>query len=179
MPLLKKGSTGEDVKKLQQALINKGFFVGALDSDFGIKTETAVRYLQSTHGLDIDGEAGDQVHDLLDIGGAVSLAVFAEYPNIDVLPADQVDFPVAVTAGGGSFAQVDVRVVVWFRGPAGELHTEDTIQAVDTAATMARPPIPPEVHAHEGEVHWTANVYTMTGVPTADEGAGSFRVNAP
>jgi len=51
--LLKKGSTGEDVKKLQEKL---GL---AADGVFGSGTELAVKGWQSTHGLTADGIVGD------------------------------------------------------------------------------------------------------------------------
>ena len=51
--LLKKGSTGEDVKKLQEKL---GL---SADGVFGTGTELAVKGWQSTHGLTADGIVGD------------------------------------------------------------------------------------------------------------------------
>ena len=51
--LLKKGSTGEDVKKLQKFLGLKD------DGDFGDKTETAVKKWQKENGLKDDGVVGD------------------------------------------------------------------------------------------------------------------------
>lgn len=51
--LLKKGSTGEDVKKLQEKL---GL---SADGVFGSGTELAVKGWQSTHGLTADGIVGD------------------------------------------------------------------------------------------------------------------------
>ena len=51
--LLKKGSTGEDVKKLQAKL---GL---TPDGDFGPKTEAAVKSWQKENGLKDDGIVGD------------------------------------------------------------------------------------------------------------------------
>jgi putative chitinase len=51
--LLKKGSTGEDVKKLQKFLGLKD------DGDFGDKTEIAVKKWQKENGLKDDGIVGD------------------------------------------------------------------------------------------------------------------------
>jgi peptidoglycan hydrolase-like protein with peptidoglycan-binding domain len=58
-PLLKKGSTGEAVKQLQQALKDLGFDVGAVDGQFGTKTEQAVKAFQQERGLSVDGIVGD------------------------------------------------------------------------------------------------------------------------
>jgi uncharacterized protein (TIGR02594 family) len=56
---LKMGAKGDDVKVLQDALKVAGFDCGTTDGDFGIKTERAVRELQSTKtNLKIDGVFG-------------------------------------------------------------------------------------------------------------------------
>jgi putative chitinase len=52
--LLKVGSKGEDVKKLQQKL---GL---SSDGDFGVKTESAVKSFQTKNGLNPDGIVGPQ-----------------------------------------------------------------------------------------------------------------------
>lgn len=57
MPLLKKGSQGEAVKKLQQTLNGKGYKLTE-DGDFGNKTEAAVKAFQKANGLEVDGEVG-------------------------------------------------------------------------------------------------------------------------
>ena len=57
MPLLKKGSKGEAVKKLQQTLNGKGYKLTE-DGDFGSKTEAAVKAFQKANGLEVDGEVG-------------------------------------------------------------------------------------------------------------------------
>ena len=60
--LLRSGSTGEDVKKLQNALIGAGYDVGKSGSDgiYGANTESAVRKYQQDNGLSVDGIAGEQ-----------------------------------------------------------------------------------------------------------------------
>lgn len=57
MANLKKGSSGDDVKKLQEALNNAGY---SLDTDgiYGSKTESAVRDYQQKNNLTVDGIAG-------------------------------------------------------------------------------------------------------------------------
>ena len=56
--VLKKGSAGDDVRRLQQGLTVLGFPCGEPDGDYGQKTADAVREFQSSHSLNIDGEAG-------------------------------------------------------------------------------------------------------------------------
>ena len=57
MPLIKKGSKGDAVKKLQQILNSKGYKL-SVDSDFGPATEAAVKAFQKANGLEVDGEVG-------------------------------------------------------------------------------------------------------------------------
>lgn len=57
--LLKRGSHGEAVRKLQRALIDLGFLLSAApDGSFGPKTESGVRNFQSRNRLQPDGIAG-------------------------------------------------------------------------------------------------------------------------
>jgi murein L,D-transpeptidase YcbB/YkuD len=57
MPLVKKGSKDDAVKKLQQILNAKGYKLTE-DSDFGPATEAAVRAFQKANHLETDGEVG-------------------------------------------------------------------------------------------------------------------------
>jgi N-acetyl-anhydromuramyl-L-alanine amidase AmpD len=57
-PLLKAGSTGYQVKRLQRLLARHGFDPGEADGDFGPQTEQAVKAAQTANGLDPDGIAG-------------------------------------------------------------------------------------------------------------------------
>ena len=58
---LKKGSTGEDVKKVQEALKGLGYDLGKWDIDgvLGDKTEAAIKEFQKANGLKVDGIIGD------------------------------------------------------------------------------------------------------------------------
>ena len=60
MANLKYGSSGSDVKKLQQALIDEGYDVGPTGADgvFGKNTQAAVQAYQKANGLSVDGIAG-------------------------------------------------------------------------------------------------------------------------
>ena len=69
---LKKGSTGVDVKKLQQALIDLGYLSDTADGTFGAKTQDAVTLFQAVNGLDADGLAGAKTQALLFSGTALS-----------------------------------------------------------------------------------------------------------
>ena len=60
MANLKYGSSGEEVKKLQNALIDAGYDVGSTGADgvFGKNTQAAVQAYQKANGLAVDGIAG-------------------------------------------------------------------------------------------------------------------------
>jgi len=58
-PVLKKGSTSEPVRQLQQALKDLGYDPGAVDGQFGTKTESAVKAFQHDRGLTVDGIVGE------------------------------------------------------------------------------------------------------------------------
>ena len=54
------GSSGDEVKKLQQSLINAGYDLGSTGADgkYGPKTQAAVKQYQQANGLAVDGIAG-------------------------------------------------------------------------------------------------------------------------
>ena len=59
MPVLRKGAFDALVGKVQQALKDGDFYKGAVDNDFGSKTETAVKAFQAARpGLVADGVIG-------------------------------------------------------------------------------------------------------------------------
>ena len=55
----KNGSSGAEVKKIQQRLADLGYYTGAIDGYFGDGTEDAYRAFQKEAGLTVDGIAGD------------------------------------------------------------------------------------------------------------------------
>ena len=56
--ILRVGTKGGDVERLQQALKDRGFSPGAVDGEFGAGTEQAVVAFQRSQGLLADGLAG-------------------------------------------------------------------------------------------------------------------------
>ena len=58
MPILKQGSSGPDVKDLQQKLKALGFDPNGVDGNFGPGTKAAVIAFQQSKGLQADGIAG-------------------------------------------------------------------------------------------------------------------------
>ncbi len=57
-PTVKKGSKGDAVRMLQQILTDFTYDPGAVDGDFGSKTEKAVKEFQKDFSLVVDGIVG-------------------------------------------------------------------------------------------------------------------------
>ena len=66
-PTLRRGSRGEAVKGLQNALEARGYDAGQIDGVFGHATENAVRQLQRAAGLADDGIAGPNTWGALNV----------------------------------------------------------------------------------------------------------------
>lgn len=79
---LKRGSTGESVRKLQQALIELGYLSDKADGQFGANTLHAVTQFQAVNGLSADGIAGSKTLSLLYSGDALPAS---EAPEMDYL----------------------------------------------------------------------------------------------
>ena len=60
---LKTGSKGDEVKAVQQRLIDLGFLDGKADGQFGKKTADAVINFQSWNVLEVTGEVDDNTHE--------------------------------------------------------------------------------------------------------------------
>jgi peptidoglycan hydrolase-like protein with peptidoglycan-binding domain len=58
--LLKVGSQGTSVRKLQVRLAELGYYSGGADGIYGTSTESAVKAFQRNNGLSGDGQAGEQ-----------------------------------------------------------------------------------------------------------------------
>jgi putative chitinase len=76
MSVLKNGSSGPDVVKLQEKLRELGFNPGLIDGDFGPATEAAVIAFQQSEGLLADGIAGPRTQ------GALGLVADTTLPTI-------------------------------------------------------------------------------------------------
>ena len=57
--LSKKGSQGEEVKKIQTNLKKWGYYNGSVDGVYGDSTEKAIRSFQKKNGITVDGVAGN------------------------------------------------------------------------------------------------------------------------
>jgi peptidoglycan L-alanyl-D-glutamate endopeptidase CwlK len=70
---LRPGDKGNDVRRLQNALLENGFNPGTVDSDFGIGTETALIAFQRSHQLLADGIAGPRTLSALGLAESSAL----------------------------------------------------------------------------------------------------------
>ena len=67
---LERGSTGSEVRKLQQKLKDLGYLSGSVDGSFGVATEAAVIAFQKSNNLTADGKAGSATQSKLYSGTA-------------------------------------------------------------------------------------------------------------
>ena len=65
-PALRKGSTGNPVRRAQKRLTRGGYDTGGVDGVFNSMTESAVKRLQSNHGLTADGIVGPMTWEKID-----------------------------------------------------------------------------------------------------------------
>lgn len=77
--MLKVGSSGDEVARLQKRLAAVGFDPGGADGIFGAKTDTALRAFQEKVGIAADGICGPQTLKMLARAQADGLAKLADY----------------------------------------------------------------------------------------------------
>lgn len=85
--VLKKGSTGSEVKKVQQKLKNWGYYSGSVDGIYGSQTKKAVEYFQRKNGLSVNGIVGKQTFAALGINtgsSSSSSSSNGKYSNADM-----------------------------------------------------------------------------------------------
>ena len=69
-PALARGAEGPSVRLLQRLLAERGFSSGALDGDFGPKTENALKAFQTHAGLPATGRTDAATWEALEPGSA-------------------------------------------------------------------------------------------------------------
>jgi len=65
-PVLRSGSKGLPVRRLQSRMSAVGFDTGAVDGRFGPKTLAAVKQLQQQAGIEVDGVVGPDTWAVVD-----------------------------------------------------------------------------------------------------------------
>lgn len=79
------GSTGTEVKNIQQKLKSLGFYKGAIDGIYGTQTKNAVTAFQKSCGITVDGIAGRQTLLYLGLGSGGSGASTFTNDEINLL----------------------------------------------------------------------------------------------
>ena len=97
--LLKKGSKGDDVTKLQKQLVELGYAIN-VDGDFGPATDKAVNGLQGAFGYTVDGMVGPGTQGLIDAQIGYGWNVTAPDATDKALRAQGKDPAAAVVAKG-------------------------------------------------------------------------------
>ncbi len=83
--VIRQGSSGATVKKIQQKLKNWGYYKGSVDGVYGAKTTAAVKYFQRKNGLTADGIVGAKTLAALGISsGSSSSSTSSTYSDSDV-----------------------------------------------------------------------------------------------
>lgn len=72
--LSRRGSTGSEVRQIQERLIKWGYLTGKADGIYGAKTEAAVKRFQSNNGLTPDGIAGSATLEKIGISSSAPQA---------------------------------------------------------------------------------------------------------
>ncbi len=63
----RRGSSGSEVRKIQEKLKRWGYYSGSVDGIYGSKTEAAVKKFQKNNGLTVDGIAGKKTLEAMGI----------------------------------------------------------------------------------------------------------------
>lgn len=100
------GSRGDDVRRLQQALIQLGFLSGSADGVFGNKTEEAVRKFQKANHLESDGLAGKKTLAVLYAADQVSASASSAEVSSGPAADSSRSSDSAVAAGSSSSANL-------------------------------------------------------------------------
>ncbi|MBO5897121.1 MAG: spore cortex-lytic enzyme [Clostridia bacterium] len=123
--LSKIGSRGDEVRRIQQKLKTLGFFEGAVDGIYGVKTQSAVKRFQKSVGITADGIAGSKTLLYLGLGDSTSSGS-GGYSSSDVYLLAKV---IAAEARGESYTgQVAVGAVVLNRVDSASF--PDTVSGV-------------------------------------------------
>lgn len=105
--VLRRGSHGAAVGRLQAMLRERGYFPGAVDDQFGAMTEEAVMAFQRDHGLEVDGRAGPLTMAAMEVAPAkepteratATVDTLREKGSRKIESADGIDKDVLVAGG--------------------------------------------------------------------------------
>ncbi|MFD7619548.1 peptidoglycan-binding protein, partial [Streptomyces sp. NPDC059802] len=129
------GSTGAQVKAVQQLLNDQGYTAGAVDGSFGPATKTAVTAYQAARGLDADGVVGARTWTaLLSAGATPSLQQGASGDGVKRLQRSLTAALGSTVGVDGSFGPATVTAVLGYQTSRGL--TADGVVGPDTWAAL-------------------------------------------
>lgn len=144
-PMLRSGSEGEEVWKLQERLQELGYYTGGVDGQFGPGTKAAVQAFQRQHGLGADGIVGSQTRAMLESPNAQTAAPTATPTAEPELPSPAGTMPMLVNrthAVPDGYQPDDLVLMNTYCDPAVVIIKEDNTQAqrmaVDALMDMLR-----------------------------------------
>lgn len=106
----KYGSTGSEVKRIQQKLADLGYYKGSVDGIFGQNTQSAVKSFQRNVGITADGIVGPTTLLYLGLSGGSSSGGSSSYSDSDIQLLGKV---ISAEARGESYeGQVAVGAVI-------------------------------------------------------------------
>lgn len=127
---LKKGVSGNDVKKVQQRLTDLMYYTGPVNGSYQGKTVTAVKKFQKQNGLPADGSVGIDTWNALFNGGAVPPDATA-CPTAEPTPVPEPAFHIVVDVNN----QV---VIVYGRDENGD-YTQVVREMICSTGTKKNP----------------------------------------
>jgi len=104
--ILRRNSTGDAVVRLQQALTQLGYYNGAIDGEYGLATERAVRSFQDKVGLKADGKAGAATQYQLLLLTGIKISEIANADDASGTPGNNGGNTPATGLFGGNYAKL-------------------------------------------------------------------------
>lgn len=124
-PVLRMGSTGDDVSDLQARLTELGYYTGTIDGKYASGTQSAVSEFQSRNNLTADGIAGRETQDLLYSGSATPKYVSADSSASEYILLKQGSSGLEVRKLQGRLAELG-----YYSGGVDGIYGESTTTAV-------------------------------------------------
>ena len=133
---LQVGSSGAEVRRLQQRLKDLKYYTGSVDGDYGPGTKAAVEAFQRNNGLSVDGKAGKQTTAKLYSSSARAANAATAAPRATAVPratsVPRTDLYLSLGSSGGNVSQLQNRLISlgYLTGAADGSYGEATEAAV-------------------------------------------------